>query len=133
MENLYEDLFSDVKSMVNNKKRQMGLDTAEYKKDKKDDESITSDSNFVNGKMELDDDFRNRLISYLEREMNKSFPGHTKLKSVLNHEIKKVVKTGDDKEIQKVVEKIRDIIIKEKIKFIDNIEKKVAKVLINKR
>jgi len=43
-----------------------------------------------------------------------------------------VMKSGNDKEIKKVVEKIRDIVLKEKIKFLDNIEKRVAKILISK-
>ena len=132
METLYEDLFSDVKGMVNNKKRQMGIDTAEYKSGKHDDETFTSNSNFNNGKMNLDEEFCKRLIGYLEKEMDKSFPGHTKLKSVLKHEIRKVMKNGDENDIKKVVEKIRDIILKEKVKFIDNIEKKVSKILISK-
>jgi len=132
MDTLYEDLFSDVKGMVNNKKRQMGIDTAEYKSGKHDDSTITSDSNYNNGKTNLDDEFCKRLIGYLEKEMDKSFPGHTKLKSVLKHEIRKVMKNGDENDIKKVVEKIRDIILKEKVKFIDNIEKKVSKILISK-
>ena len=130
MEKLYEDLFSDVKGLVNNKKRQMGIDTAEFRTGKHDDSTITSDSNYNNGKINLDDEFCKRLSGYIEKEMDKSFPGHTKLKSVLKHEIRNVIKTGDEDEIKKVVTKIRDIILKEKVKFIDNIEKKVSKILI---
>ena len=47
-------------------------------------------------------------------------------------ELRKLVKSGNDKELMKVAEKIRDIILKEKIKFFDNVSKRVAKVLINK-
>jgi len=72
------------------------------------------------------------LGEYLEMEVNKSFPNQTKLKSVLIKELRKIVKSGNDKELMKVAEKIRDIILKEKVKFFDNVSKRVAKVLINK-
>lgn len=131
MESLYEDLFSDVKGLVNNKKRQMGIDTAEYKSKTRDKDSMTSGSNFNNGKVYLDEEFCKRLIGYLEKEMDASFPTHTKLKSVLKHEVRKVLNSGDEKELAKVVDKIRDIIYKEKMKFMDNIEKKVSKILVD--
>lgn len=133
MENLYEDLYGDVKHMLNNKKRQLDINNVNNNKSDSDDETITTDSNFNNGKMYMDEDFCKRLVHYLDREMDKSFPGHTKLKSVLSKEVKKVMKSGEEKEIKKVIEKIRDIILKERIKFMDNIEKRVAKVLISKR
>ena len=41
------------------------------------------------------------------------------------------MKSDDDKEIKKVVEKIRDVILKEKIKFLDSIEKRVSKILVS--
>jgi hypothetical protein len=133
MESLYEDLYGDVKNLLKNTKRRMGVKDAEMTKSDNDDETFTTDSNFNNGKMYIDEEFCNKLISYLEQEMDKSFPGHTKLKSVLTHEVRKVMKKGDDKELKRVVEKIRDIILKEKIKFMDNIEKRVSKVLVGKK
>ena len=132
MENLYEDLYGDIKGMLVNKKRQMGTRQAELSRSDSDDETITTNSNYNNGKSNMDEEFCKRLISYLDKQMDRSFPGPTKLKSVLNHEVKKVMKSGNDKEIKKVVEKIRDIVLKEKIKFLDNIEKRVAKILISK-
>lgn len=133
MENLYEDLYGDIKHMLNNKKRQLGVRNAELNRSDADDETITTNSNYNNGKMNIDEEFCKRLINYLDRQMDKSFPTPTKLKSVLSHEVKKIMKkSGDDKEVKKVVEKVRDIILKEKIKFLDNIEKRVAKILISK-
>ena len=129
---LYEDLFSDVKHLLNKKKRQLNVRGSELMTATSNDDTRSSDSNYTNGKTNLDDVFCNRLIGYLEKEMDKSFPGHTKLKSVLSHELRKVMKHGDEKEMLKTVEKIRDIILKERVKFMDNIEKRVAKVLINK-
>ena len=38
------------------------------------------------------------------------------------------MKTGNEKEIKRVVEKIRDIILKERVKFMDTIEKKVSNI-----
>lgn len=133
MENLYEDLYGDVKHMLNNKKRQLDINNVNNNKSDSDDETITTDSNFNNGKIYMDEDFCKKLVGYLDREMEKSFPSHTKLKSVLSKEVKKVMKSGNDKEIKKVIEKIRDIILKERIKFMDNVEKRVAKILISKR
>jgi len=132
MENLYEDLYGDIKHMLSNKKRQMGIRKVELNKSDSDDETITTNSNYNNGKMNIDEDFCKRLIGYLDRQMDKSFPNPTKLKSVLNHEIKKLMKSGEEKEIKKVIEKVRDLILKEKIKFLDSIEKRVAKILITK-
>ncbi len=132
MENLYEHLYGDVKRMLSNKKRQMDISKVNLNKSDSDDETITTGSNYNNGKMYMDDEFCRKLISYLEREMDKSFPNHTKLKSVLSKEVKKVMKSGNEKEIKKVVEKIRDIILKERIKFMDNVEKRVLKILTSK-
>ncbi len=131
-ENLYEDLYGDVKHMLSNKKRKLDINKVNLNKSDSDEETITTGSNFNNGKMVMDDEFCRKLIAYLEREMDKSFPGHTKLKSVLTKEVKKVMKSGNNDEIKKVVEKIRDIILKERIKFIDNVEKKVSKILTSK-
>ena len=128
-----EDLYGDVKNMLNNTKRRLGINNVNNVKSDHDDETITSNSNFNNGKMNLDDAFCKRLVEYLETEIEKSFPNQTQLKGALTYELKKIIKTGNDKELVKVVEKIRDIILKEKIKFMDSVEKRVAKVLINKR
>jgi len=132
MENLYEDLYGDVKNMLNNAKRRMGVRKAELNRSDNDNETITTDSNYNNGKMNIDEEFCKRLITYLNKEMDKSFPAPTKLKSVLTYEVKKILKSGDEKEIKKIVENIRDIVLKEKIKFLDTIEKKVEKILVNK-
>ena len=132
MENLYEDLYGDIKHMLNNKKRKLNTSNVELHRSDSDPDTMTSDSNFNNGKMNIDYEFCKRLTSYLDKEMNKSFPTHTKLKAVLNYELKKLMKSGEEKEIAKTVEKVRDIILKEKVKFLDSIEKKVSKVLISK-
>jgi len=132
MEMLYEDLFNDVKGMLKNKERKLNINNVKLNRSDSDSETHTTGSNFNNGKMYIDEEFCRRLVAYLDKEMDKSFPSHTKLKSVLTHEIKKIMNTDDDKEIKKVVEKIRDIILKERVKYIDNIEKRVAKVMINK-
>ena len=132
MEDLYEDLFTDVKGLLNNSKRRLNINNVNLHRSDADSETATTGSNYNNGKMPMDEEFCKRLIGYLEKEMDKSFPSHTKLKSVISYEVKKVMKTGDEKEIKKVVEKIRDIILKEKVKYMDNIEKRVAKVLITK-
>lgn len=129
---LYEDLYGDIKHMLNLKKRNLGINNVNLNKSDSDDETITTNSNYNNGKMNIDEDFCKRLGEYLENEINKSFPNQTKLKGVLLKELRKIVKTGNDKELLKVAEKIRDIILKEKIKFFDNVSKRVAKVLINK-
>lgn len=133
MEYLYEDLYGDVKHKLELTKRNLGVNNVNLNKSDSDDETITTDSNYNNGKMNLDEEFCKRLVDYLEAEMDKSFPTQNKLKSALTYELKKMVKTGNDKELKKVVEKVRDIILKEKVKFFDNVEKRVAKVLINKR
>jgi len=132
MENLYEDLYGDIKHMLSNKRRQMGVRKVELNKSDSDDETITTTSNYNNGKMNIDDEFCKRLVTYLDNEVDKSFPSPTKLKSVLSYELKKIMKSGNDDEIKKVVEKVRDVILKEKIKFLDNIEKRVSKILISK-
>jgi len=132
-ESLYEDLYSDIKGMLVNKKRRLDINNNTLKKSEKDDKTITTNSNYNNGKEFIDEDFCRRLIDYLEKEIDKSFPNQSKLKSVLSKELRKIMKSGNDEEIRKVVEKVRDIILKEKIKFMDNIEKRVAKVLITKR
>ena len=132
MENLYEDLYGDIKHMLNNTKRKLGVNNVNLNKSDSDDETITTNSNYNNGKIVIDEEFCKRLVSYLEKEIDKSFPNQTKLKAVLTHEIRKVAKNGDDKELKKNVEKIRDIILKEKVKFMDNVEKRVAKILITK-
>ena len=129
---LYEDLYGDIKHMLNLKKRNLGINNVNLNKSDSDDETITTNSNYNNGKMNIDEDFCKRLGEYLEMEVNKSFPNQTKLKSVLIKELRKIVKSGNDKELMKVAEKIRDIILKEKVKFFDNVSKRVAKVLINK-
>jgi len=129
---LYEDLYGDIKHMLNLKKRNLDINNVNLDRSDSDDETITTNSNYNNGKMNIDEDFCKRLGEYLEMEINKSFPNQTKLKSVLIKELRKIVKTGNDKELLKVAEKIRDIILKEKIKFFDNVSKRVAKVLINK-
>ena len=85
MENLYEDLYGDIKNMLNNTKRRMGVRKAELKRSDADDETITTDSNYNNGKMHIDEEFCKRLITYLDKEMDKSFPSPTKFKSVLNY------------------------------------------------
>lgn len=132
MEYLYEDLYGDIKHMLNNKKRQLDINNVKLNKSDSDEETITTNSNYNNGKMNLDDEFCKRLVNYIEQEMEKSFPTHNKLKSALTYELSKIVKSGNDKELKKVVEKVRDVVLKEKIKFMDNVEKRVAKVLINK-
>lgn len=133
MEQLYEDLYSDIKDMLVSKKERMDINNVTLDKSKADDKTITTNSNFNNGKEMLDDEFCRRLVEYLEKEIDKSFPNQSKLKSVLSKELKKIMKTGNDEEIRKTVEKVRDIILKERIKFLDNVEKRVAKVLITKR
>jgi hypothetical protein len=129
---LYEDLYGDIKHMLNLKKRNLGINNVNLNKSDSDDETRTSDSNYSNGKINLDDFFAQRLVQYLEVEIDKSFPNHSKLKGSLVNELRKVMKTGNDKEILKIAEKVRDIIVKEKIRFFDNIAKRVVKVLINK-
>jgi hypothetical protein len=129
---LYEDLYGDIKHMLNLKKRNLDINNVNLDRSDSDEETITTNSNYNNGKMNIDEDFCKRLGEYLEMEINKSFPNQTKLKSVLIKELRKIVKSGNDKELLKVAEKIRDIILKEKIKFFDNVSKRVAKVLINK-
>lgn len=129
---LYEDLYGDIKHMLNLKKRNLGINNVNLNRSDSDDETITTKSNYNNGKMNIDEDFCKRLGEYLEIEINKSFPNQTKLKGVLIKELRKIIKTGNDKELLKVAEKIRDIILKEKIKFFDNVSKRVAKVLIDK-
>ena len=129
---LYEDLYGDIKHMLNLKKRNLGINNVNLNKSDSDDETRTSDSNYSNGKINLDDFFAQRLVQYLEAEIDKSFPNHSKLKGSLINELRKVMKTGNDKEILKIAEKVRDIIVKEKIRFFDNIAKRVVKVLINK-
>ncbi len=129
---LYEDLYGDIKHMLNLKKRNLGVNNVNLNKSDSDEETRTSDSNYSNGKINLDDFFAQRLVQYLEAEIDKSFPNHSKLKGSLINELRKVMKTGNDKEILKIAEKVRDIIIKEKVRFFDNIAKRVVKVLINK-
>ena len=129
---LYEDLYGDIKHMLNLKKRNLGVNNVNLNKSDSDEETRTSDSNYSNGKINLDDVFAQRLVQYLEAEIEKSFPNHSKLKGSLVNELRKVMKTGNDKEILKIAEKVRDIIIKEKVRFYDNIAKRVVKVLINK-
>ena len=129
---LYEDLYSSIKRMLSLKKRRLGMSKVKMNRSDRDPETITTNSNYNNTKINIDEDFVRRLVNFLDKEMNKSFPDQTRLKTVLNIEVKKVVKTGNDKEVTKVIEKIRDIVFKERMKFIDNIEKKVAKILINK-
>jgi len=129
---LYEDLYGDIKHMLNLKKRNLDINNVNLDRSDSDDETITTNSNYNNGKMNIDEDFCKRLGEYLEMEINKSFPNQTKLKSVLIKELRKIVKSGNDKELLKAAEKIRDIILKEKVKFFDNVSKRVAKVLINK-
>ena len=132
MSYLYEDLYGDIKHVLNLKKRNLDINNVKLNKSDSDDDTITTTSNYNNGKMEMDSDFSKRLVDYLDKEIDKSFPNHAKLKSVLTNELRKVIKTGNDDELRKVVEKIRDIILRERVKFIDAVEKKVSKVLINK-
>lgn len=129
---LYEDLFGSIKHKLDLKKRNLNINKVNLNKSDSDDETITTNSNYNNGKMNIDDEFCRKLVEYLELEINKSFPNQSKLKGALIHELRKVVKTGNDKELTKVAEKIRDLILKEKIRFFDNVAKRVAKVLINK-
>lgn len=130
---LYEDLYSDVKHILNVKKRRLNINNVNNSKSDRDPETITTDSNYNNSKIYLDDKFIKKLIKYLDKQVGKSFPDSTELKTILTVEIRKIVKTGNDKELKKVVEKIRDIILRERIKFIDNVEKKVSNILIDKR
>ena len=132
MEYLYEDLYGDIKHMLNLKKRNLDINNVNLNRSDHDDETITTDSNYNNGKINIDDEFCKRLVTFLETEMNKSFPDQSRLKSALNVELRKIIKSGNDKELKKIVEKVRDIVLKEKVKFMDNVEKRVAKVLINK-
>ena len=130
--NLYEDLYGDIKRVLNNKERRFNIANVKLNKSDSDEETETSGSNFNNGKMGIGEDFSHKLVTFLDKELDKSFPSHTRLKSVIMYEVKKIMKTGNEKEIKRVVEKIRDIILKERVKFMDTIEKKVSKILIDK-
>ena len=132
MENLYEDLYSSIKHMLQLKKRNMGMNKVNRDRASASDDTVTSNSNYNDGKMNLDANFVRRLIQHLDLEISKSFPDQTKLKMALNIEVKKIVKTGNDKELKKVVDKIRDIVFRERMKFMDQVEKKVAKILVDK-
>ncbi len=129
---LYEDLYNDVKHMLDLKKRNLGVHKSHDVRSNADSDTISTNSNYNNGKIELDPAFSGRLIKFLEGEIDKSFPTHTRLKSALMFELKKLVKSGNEKELLKTVKKVQDIVLKEKIKFLDSVEKKVSKILIDK-
>jgi len=131
-EYLYESLYSNIKGMLANKERSLGISKVKLDKSDSDAETQTSDSNYNNGKITLDDEFCRRLIFDLEQEVNKSFPNQSRLKSYLTKNLRKQVKTGNDDELRKAVDKLRDVILKEKVKFFDSLEKRIKKVLINK-
>lgn len=126
---LEDNIFSDIKKELRNAKRRLGINDVNNRKSDSDDDTISSDSNYDNGKIPLDAEFGTRLSQYLDS----LFPNQTRLKSMITYELRKLVKTGNDKELTRAVEKVRDIVLKEKHKFLDSVEKKIASVLINKR
>ena len=127
MDYLFEDLHSDIKHILNLKKRRLHTSKVIKTKSDADDETITTDSNYNDTKRELEEQFIKRFIDYLECQVDESFPSQSKLKGALTSELRKVIKTGNDKELKKTVEKIRDIVFKEKTRFIDNVEKRISK------
>jgi len=132
MDYLYEDLQSDIKHILDLKKRRLHISNVDKNRSDSDPETITTNSNYNDTKKHIDEVFVKRLIDYLESSVDSSFPSQGTLKNAIASELRKVVKTGNDKELKKLVEKIRDIVFKEKTRFMDNIEKRVSKLLIDK-
>lgn len=132
MDYLYEDLHSDIKHILNLKKRRLHTSNVIKNKSDIDPKTKTTNSNYNDTKSSLDDEFIKRFIDYLEAQVDKSFPNQSKLKSALTAELRTVIKTGNEKELKKIVDKMRDIVFKEKMRFIDNVEKRISKILINK-
>jgi len=116
---------SDIKKELRDKKEKIHSDDVELRHKSHINPDIKStNSNYNNGKQNIDTKFINGLISYIDS----LFPNSSTMVSKINTELNKRIK--DDKEKKKVQKRVRDTVYKEWMKFLDNLDKRVSKVQI---
>jgi len=123
---ILEDYMDLIKGALNNKKERINVKPVEKAKDKfNDPDVIDTNSNYNDGKVNLDSQFVSRLVKYIDSV----FPNMTDVGGRIHMEIRKEIDTTDHKEHKKVSTKVRDTVYKEYMKFLDNVEKRVGKII----
>jgi hypothetical protein len=122
---LREDVLDDIRKSLKNKKKKIHTDKVEKEFEKRTNpDTKDTNSNYNDGKQNLDGKFTNGLISYIDS----LFPNSSSLGSKIGSELNKRIK--DDKEKKKVQKRVRDTVYKEWHKFLDNLDKRMNKIQI---
>ncbi|MFW6219676.1 MAG: hypothetical protein ACOCZ5_00045 [bacterium] len=122
---LREDILNDIKHDLKKKKEEINSDDVELRHHRKIGYDVKdTNSNYNDGKENIDSKFKNGLISYIDS----LFPKTTTMTTKINTELNKRIK--DDKEKKKVQKRVRDTVYKEWMKFLDNLDKRISKVQI---
>ena len=120
---LREDLMGDIRKSLKDKKERIHTDNVEKEFQKRTNPNVKdTNSNYNDGKENLDSKFTNGLISYIDS----LFPNSSSMGSKISAELNKRIK--DDKEKKKVQKRVRDTVYKEWHKFLDNLDKRISKI-----
>lgn len=125
LELLREDILNDIQHNLKSKKSEIDSDDVELRHNRNMGYDVKdTNSNYNDGKENIDPRFINGLISYVDS----LFPKTSTMGTKINTELKKRIK--DDKECKKVQKRVRDTVYKEWMKFLDNLDKRISKVQI---
>jgi hypothetical protein len=127
LDEAYEELFTDINGKFGRIRDRLNIPDIEKDQNKANDPNVKdTNSNYNDGKVPLDSKFIERLSNYIDS----IFPSTGDFSSRIKVELRKVVKNKNDKELEKTNKKVKDILYKEYHKFLDNIEKRMAKILL---
>ena len=130
MDKLYEDFLDSVRGYIDkdNARERINVKPVDKARAKeRDPDTQDTNSNYNDGKKGLPPVFVNKVLAYIDS----IFPSIGDFGSKIKVELRKDIKSGEPHQLEKVTKKSRDTVYKEYMKFIDNLEKRLLKILIN--
>lgn len=130
MEKIYEEFLDDIRGYIDkdNARNRINVKSVDKERGKARD-AATKDtgSNYNDGKRGLEPEFVNKLLAYIDG----IFPSLGSFGGKIKVELRKHVKSGEPHKLEKTNKRVRDTLYKEYFKFLDNVEKRLLKILID--